>query len=447
MFGRKVFGSLVIIGMLFVVCSVWGHDSGNHADDRHRVEGYHYHSYRPLNEDTYFVHHKDNNDHGDDYYDEWSGSGDNWNLSHVPRDPDVEDGKAPPPKDEQIPDSTPNQANDPDDNPLGQNSIDGKGNIVVIDTVQDSDYVRDSPPDLPPCSEGKPRDVNGNCPDSPVVIIENSEESPQPSTPTPDTSTTSRSRSSSISITPDMTRSEVSDTVERLLQGAIEDQEDVPDKLPDSEEEMEEEVVELVYHADQWYKGYNLVSFPVLPSDIVTIADFYHRYSFFNSPQDFIMAKVDGCFLAYNGENNNAVGDLEITPYLGVVMLHDWSVYLGLHGVPVVGDGVLEIEAGTHLVGLSEIPEGFTKPSDFLSIPHIDFVVTRTTPKVVELPTWHTIGREGDPGDEHPLYVGQAVLLVVEERTEIVFREDVAAAPGVRRGVFTMTWGEVKQGR
>ena len=246
-------------------------------------------------------------------------------------------------------------------------------------------------------------------------------------------------------VTVDMTPSEVSDTVERSLQTAVETQEDMPDEIPASEEEMEEEIVELVYHGTQWYKGYNLVSFPVLPPDIVTISDFYHRWSFFNSPQDSIIVRMDGWWFAYTG-GDNAVGDLEITPYLGVVMLHDWSVYLGLHGVPVIGDGVLELESGHHLVGLSEIPEGFTKPSDFLDVPGIYWVATRTTADVVEIPEWHSIGREGDPGDEHPLYLGQAVLLVVEEATEIVFRERVASAPQAqRRGTLTTSWGAMKR--
>ena len=283
------------------------------------------------------------------------------------------------------------------------------------------------------CNEGFSKDRYGRC------IEDNT---PQTPTPDPEPPTTSRSRSRSSSITSDMTPS----TIERSLQIAVETQDDIPETISESTEEMEEEVVELVYHGTQWYKGYNLVSFPVLPSDIVTISDFYHRWTFFNSPQDFIMAKVDGCFLAYNGENNNAVGDLEITPYLGVVMLHDWSVYLGMHGVQVIGDGVLELEAGHHLVGLSEIPEGFTKPSDFLTIPHIDFVVTRTTATVVELPKWYSISREGDPGDEQPLYLGQAVLLIVSEPTEIVFRNDVAAAPQAHRTrTLTTSWGEMKR--
>ena len=266
-----------------------------------------------------------------------------------------------------------------------------------------------------------------------------------PTNPESDSPTTPRSRTRSSDITPDMTRSEVSDTVERSLQIAVETQEDMPDEIPESTEEMEEEeVIPLVYFGTQWYKGYNLVSFPVLPTDIVTISDFYHRWSFFNSPQDSIIVSMDGWWLAYNGEDN-AVGDLEITPYLGVAMLHDWSVYLGIHGVPVIGDGVLELEAGHHLVGLSEIPEGFTKPSDFLDVPGIYWVVTRTTADVVEIPEWHSIGREGDPGDEHSLYLGQAVLLVVEQTTQIVFREDVSAAPQAqRRGTLAVGWGAMK---
>ena len=200
--------------------------------------------------------------------------------------------------------------------------------------------------------------------------------------------------------------------------------------------------VELVYHEWTWLKGYNLVSFPVMREGIETVADLYQEYALFNTPQDIIYVAIDGCWFAYNGQDDQSVGDVRITPYLGVLMVMDWTAILGMRGVEQIGDGELELMPGLNVVGLSELPSRYSVPSDFLEIDGIEVAMVTAWNVEKKMSDIHLIGRVGDPGD-NPLFRGQAVILIVSTELTLDLSSDVPSAPGVHRTLRT-SWGAMK---
>ena len=208
------------------------------------------------------------------------------------------------------------------------------------------------------------------------------------------------------------------------------------------EEVVEAAPVELVYHEWTWLKGYNLVSFPVMREDIETVADLYQAYAIFNAPQDIIYVAIDGCWFGYNGQEGQIAGDVRITPYLGVVMIMDWSLLLGMRGVEQIGDGELELTPGLNVVGLSELPSRYEKPSDFLEIDGIEVVMVTAWNDKKKMSDIRLIGRADDPGD-NPLFRGQAVILIASTELTLDLSSDVPSAPGVHRTLRT-SWGAMK---
>ena len=289
------------------------------------------------------------------------------------------------------------------------------------------------------------------------VLPKQSDNTPVPSTPprinpqdivsnrdpTPNDRTVSVSTPFVSSVTP--TPTVIKSTINQIVVDAVDKQEEMPAEIPQIEEEIVEYIVELVYHEYQWYQGLNLVSFPVMREDIVTISDLYNEYPLFNSPQDAIIvySPEESKWYAYNGEYN-AVGDTLISPYLGILMKLDYSSLLGMRGVKIIGDGVVKLKAGLNILGLTELPARYSKPSDIASDPNVIGIITRTTGKITEIPKWYFIGREGDSGDEHPLAIGQAIIILCYGDMTINLSNGVSAAPAATR-VLTMTWGAIKQ--
>ena len=205
---------------------------------------------------------------------------------------------------------------------------------------------------------------------------------------------------------------------------------------------VETEPVELVYHEWTWLKGYNLVSFPVMREGIETVADLYQEYALFNAPQDIIYVAIDGCWFAYNGQERQVAGEVQITPYLGVVMVMDWTAILGMRGVEQIGDGELELMPGLNVVGLSELPSRYRVPSDFLMIDGIEAVMATAWNDETKMSDIHVIGRAGDPGD-NPLFRGQAVIPIATTQLPLDLSGDIPSAPGVHRTITT-SWGAMK---
>ena len=258
---------------------------------------------------------------------------------------------------------------------------------------------------------------------------------PRPTTPTPTTSTTPRPRTN-----PTPSTSAVIELPDPDEQPEPPDDTSAIDKPV--EEVVEAAPVELVYHEWTWLKGYNLVSFPVMREDIETVADLYQAYAIFNAPQDIIYVAIDGCWFGYNGQEGQIAGDVRITPYLGVVMIMDWSLLLGMRGVEQIGDGELELTPGLNVVGLSELPSRYRVPSDFLEVDGIEAVMVTAWNGEKYMSDIRVIGRAGDPGD-NPLYRGQAVILIVSTELTLDLSGDVPSAPGVHRTLRT-SWGAMK---
>ena len=258
-----------------------------------------------------------------------------------------------------------------------------------------------------------------------------------PTTPTPRTNPTSST--SAVTVPPrGDTRIELPDPNE---QPAPPDNTSMIDNPVEAV--VETEPVELLYHEWTWRRGYNLVSFPVMREGIETVADLYQEYALFNAPQDIIYVAIDGCWFAYNGQEGQVAGEVRITPYLGVVMVMDWTAILGMRGVKQIGDGELELMPGLNVVGLPELPSRYGKPSDFLEVDGIEVVMATAWNDETKMSHIHVIGRAGDPGD-NPLFRGQAVVLIVSTELTLDLSSDVLSALGVYRMLRT-SWGAMKR--
>ena len=198
----------------------------------------------------------------------------------------------------------------------------------------------------------------------------------------------------------------------------------------------------------------------MLKEGIETISDLYAEYELlFQSFQlisreplkytgDAIYVNIDGCWYPYSGEEDNIIGDIEITPYLGVAMLMDWSALVGMRGQRLIGDGVFELKLGMNVVGITEMPVGIEKPSDFLLIDGVELVISRGIEDFGRESNWYIIGREGDPGDHIPVALGQAYIIISTSESMIEFG-DVMAAPAAPTAPHSDTlatpWGAMKQ--
>lgn len=224
---------------------------------------------------------------------------------------------------------------------------------------------------------------------------------------------------------------------------------DTPEQT--TEETIEEPEPEWVnWEYGYWLKGHNYISFPVMKPEIVTIADLFAAYRCFEAGKDEIRVMIEGEWYSYSGgddEENQTAGAVVIAPYLGVDIVLDYSFWLGARGYRLLGDGSVEIKEGENMVGLTELPSRYTKPSDFLDIDGIESVtITYTDPYVLEAQRFFTIEAEGDSGDEYPLYIGQAVLIKASKDLTLDLTEPPPSAPSARNRL-TLTWGALKKGK
>ena len=262
---------------------------------------------------------------------------------------------------------------------------------------------------------------------------------PEPETPEPEPPATSRPRSNPTPSTSAVI--ELPDPNEQPAPPADTSAIDKP-----VEEVVEAVPVELAYHEWTWLKGYNLVSFPVMREDIETVADLYQAYALFNAPQDIIYVAIDGCWFGYNGQEGQIAGDVRITPYLGVLIVMDWTAIVGMRGVEQIGDGEVELMPGLNVVGLSELPSRYRVPSDFLEVDGIEVVMTTGWDDEKYMSDLRLVGRAGDPGDDNPLYRGQAVLLIATTQLTLDLSSDTLAAPMAPRvGTLNTSWGAMKR--
>ena len=267
----------------------------------------------------------------------------------------------------------------------------------------------------------------------------------QPSRPSTSSGSTSSGTSATRPSTP-----RTSTTPETIVLPSPDEEIDPPDDTSAIDDPVEEvvepepvELVRFVYGA--WHKGHNLVSFPVMRPEIETLSDFYNHYSFMESPDDVLYVVIDGDWYAYNGQDDQIAGDIQITPYLGVLAVMDWSIWWALTGSEIIGDGAVELSAGLNVVGLSELPSRYQLPSDFLGIDGVEMVMVTGWDDVEKTNRLYIVGRAGDPGDT-PLYLGQAVILITSEAVTLDMSEPAPAAPMAQReGTLATSWGAMKR--
>ena len=136
---------------------------------------------------------------------------------------------------------------------------------------------------------------------------------------------------------------------------------------------------------------------------------------------------------------------MPLVPYLGVVFNLNYAHYLGVNGIQLEGDGSIDLKPGLNILGLSELPSRYQRPSDIL-VPGVEWVITRPSNSTPEGLSWYTISREGDSGDEHPLAVGGAILIFCLVEVTLNMTETAPAAPSTQQSnTLTTTWGAMKR--
>ena len=213
---------------------------------------------------------------------------------------------------------------------------------------------------------------------------------------------------------------------------------EMPEEMPKVEVIPEPEII-LDRHDQQYWQGFTLVSFPVRPDGIETVGDFFREYEydgshgFFDRETEGVILLIDGGWFFYQGEG--VLGDVPITPHLGIVLKLDWAHLLGMRGVAQVG-GEVDLVIGVNLVGLPEIPGRFKRPSDFLG-DGVELVIG------TNVDGFFLVGRAGDPGDDL-LLAGQALIIISSVDAVLDLSSSTAAAPSAYRMLRT-SWGAVKE--
>ena len=271
--------------------------------------------------------------------------------------------------------------------------------------------------------------VNGEGHDGKVHEPETPEPQPDPITPTPPpppTTTTPSTTRSSSSISTSTT------SVQKSLEEA---KESIPEDVVVPKPPPPPPVVELVYWEYQFYKGWNFVSFSVLPEDVVTLSDLYHHWTFFAAHNAQIVVNLDSESLLYAGEGET--GDIPLSPHMGLAIRLDWSTWLGVRGVRQENSPQIELDAGLNFIGFPRVTEDYRRPSDFLSDTICAVIVTQKG-------KFHLVGRTGDSGDDL-LVDGQALALIATEPTTLYLTKSISSAPSAtKQGILIESGGAMK---
>lgn len=223
--------------------------------------------------------------------------------------------------------------------------------------------------------------------------------------------------------------------VEETLEAA---QTTIPETVEVPEPESPPVEVFETYRWDyQFYKGWNLVVFPALPEGVETIADLYARYAFFGAYNADIVVNLDGMWLKYSGDMESDVGDIPLSPHLGLAIRLDYSAFLGniLRSKTESNETQIVLRAGANLIGFPEVPSQYERPSDLLSRVVIAVILTQEG-------SLKLVARVGDSGDD-PLVDGQAMIVIATEVTLINLQPPLAPSVIATRKITT-TWAEMK---
>ena len=201
-----------------------------------------------------------------------------------------------------------------------------------------------------------------------------------------------------------------SEPIAVVLDRIVEDEPEPPVDIEIPELPPPVPVVEKVWWDYQFWRGWNLMSFAVLPEGVETLSDLYHHWAFFAAHNAHIVVNIDGEWLLYSGEGE-PTGEIPLSAHLGLAVRLDWAAYLGVRGVPLASAETIDLHAGANLVGFPVLPADVHVPSDLLTDTICAVIVTRRG-------EFYLVGRAGDSGDE-ALENGQAVILIVTEPTTL----------------------------
>ena len=190
------------------------------------------------------------------------------------------------------------------------------------------------------------------------------------------------------------------------------------------------------------------VSIPVISYQTETVADLWRYVRDTVGHEIDIRLLVNSIWSVYKGEDDNELGDVEISPYLGL-NIH----FKGVIGIPGMGFGegdtvmfnapidTLDI----HLLGFSVLPVGYEHLSDLL-IDGVDFVKRRV--RVDGNLFYKTITRE-NIDSEYDVLIEPGMAVMIRIREAVTFDlsgSDVLMAPMARRvGTLATSWGAMKR--
>ena len=240
----------------------------------------------------------------------------------------------------------------------------------------------------------------------------------------------SRTSRTSAPRTPTPTVRTSPEEIPEMLDEVVESESEVEIEVPPVE--VKPEPVELSRFEIQFWQGWTLMCFPVLPEGVSTVADLYDEWTFFASHNGQIVLLVDGCWVTYSGDRADTSGAIPLSAITGLAVRLDWAAWLGVRGLLLPVPDVMQLQAGVNLLGLPRLPVGAVKPSDLLS----DAICAVMLERKGE---FYLVARAGDPGDEFPLVVGQAVMLISLSPVDIRFNA-LEAVENVAVG----GWGNLK---
>ena len=222
-----------------------------------------------------------------------------------------------------------------------------------------------------------------------------------------------------------------SEPIAVVLERIIEEGPEPPVDIEISESLAPVPVAEKVWWEYQFWRGWNLMSFKVLPDGVETLADLYHHWAFFAAHNAYIVVNLDGEWTLYSGTDGELTGEIPLSAHLGLAVRLDWAAYLGVRGMPLPSAETIDLHAGANLVGFPTLPSDVRVPSDLLAEAICAVIVTRRG-------EFYLVGRAGDSGDE-ALRSGDAVILIVTEPTTLRLVDGTRSVPTTIQG-----WGAEK---
>ena len=307
--------------------------------------------------------------------------------------------------------------------------------IKETDNFTDCSHPRPRPNPTPP-PPPRPQ-THTTSQSSPSTRSSSSSSSTPSSSSTSSTSSSSSTRSrtltsstsSSSSVSPPTTVEELIEEMDSVVES---DPEPDIEVVPDPDPEPEPEIILDVWER-QFYRGWNLVVFPVLPVGVETIKDLYNQWTALEHWNAKILVYIDNEWLLYDG-NDSPTGGIRLSPHLAMAIHLDASWLVGVRGVAQVGR-IIDLDAGLNFIGIPQVPAAYKRPSDFLR----DGVYTVFTESKG---VFYLIGRVGDRGDDL-LVDGQAVLITSQGNVSLDLSASIPSAPSAHP-ISLKPWGSIK---